>query len=529
MPEEKLKFLHLEDNLSDAELIRIEIERSFDARIYHTTKKDEFVRLLKEEVYDIILCDFDVPGFHLSEAFQLVQQLGISIPFIYVSGAVGEERAIELLRSGVRDYVIKTNLGKLSLAIKRALEEVNDQRFKESVGAKISESEKRYRGLFEKMNEGLLLSCPEGSIKMVNPSFSKMLEYSEDELIGKIGYDILVDSSVRSEILDKVESRRNGKSEQYELDLITKSGKTIHTQISASPHYNSNGEFVGIMSIITNITGRKKAEKENRKMKEAFMRKLEIEVSERTSELAMAKIELQKSLAKEKELNELKSRFVSTASHQFRTPLTVINSCLAILAMYEDKMGEEFKLIFNSNYTRIQSQINRMTGVMNDVLIIGKINTGNIKPVFGRIDLVELCTAIAESYNQIQMDGRQMELVVEGDPYSVLLDASLIEHSISNFVSNAFKYSENCAPPMLKIYFGKEEVMVTVKDFGCGIPEKELSNLFDPFFRASNVDDVQGTGLGTTIAKDYIELNGGAVEVHSEINVGSEFIITFKI
>lgn len=264
------------------------------------------------------------------------------------------------------------------------------------------------------------------------------------------------------------------------------------------------------------------------RMKEAFMNQLELKVAERTEDLQKIQKELSISLEKEKNLGALKSRFVSTASHQFRTPLTVIQMNMGILSVQKDLMGETLKQSFEKINHRIVGEIARMTEMINDVLILGKIESGSIIPEFESIDFVELCQSIIDGYNEIQDDNRRMFLNVIGTPSLVELDGKLIAHAISNFVSNAFKYSIDKPAPSMTLLFRKGLTQLSIIDYGVGIPKEDLANLFEPFYRGSNVAEVSGTGLGTSIAKEYIELNRGAIEVRSTVNEGTEFILQFN-
>ncbi|MFT6503877.1 MAG: PAS domain S-box-containing protein [Crocinitomicaceae bacterium] len=267
---------------------------------------------------------------------------------------------------------------------------------------------------------------------------------------------------------------------------------------------------------------------ESERMKEAFTNELEIKVVERTKDLQRIQKELSISLEKEKTLSELKSRFVSTASHQFRTPLTVIQSNMGILSMQIDRMDGAIKPAFEKANSRIATQIGRMTTMMNDVLILGKINAGSIVLVLEPINLVELCREIIDNYNEIQEDQREMVLTILGEPSTLNLDSGLITHAISNFVSNAFKYSLERQGPEMKLVFNDDSIKLSIIDHGIGIPKGDLTNLFEPFYRASNVVEIMGTGLGTSIAKEYVELNNGTIQVKSNIDEGSTFILTFK-
>ena len=135
---------------------------------------------------------------------------------------------------------------------------------------------------------------------------------------------------------------------------------------------------------------------------------------------------------------------------------------------------------------------------------------------------------MVEEFNLIQDDGRTLDFKFEGEPYIVNLDPKLLTHTFSNLISNAFKYSVGNKNPLLKVDFKPKELLVSVKDYGLGIPEAELSNLFQPFFRANNVIGIKGTGLGLNIAKEYAEVNKGQITARSTLGEGSCFEITFK-
>ncbi len=165
---------------------------------------------------------------------------------------------------------------------------------------------------------------------------------------------------------------------------------------------------------------------------------------------------------------------------------------------------------------------------MDDLLTIGKINENgvNYKPV--SIDVVELSRKVITNYNGIQLDGREIQLKVQGVKRDLELDPVLMEHVFSALISNAFKYSMNKPSPVLIIKFLKGETEILIRDFGIGIPADELKHIHDPFYRASNAIDIEGTGLGTAIIKEYVETNLGELEIDSKVNEYTEFKIVFK-
>jgi len=354
-----------------------------------------------------------------------------------------------------------------------------------------------------------------------NHGAKHLLGYSTEEMIGTSSL-LLRPKELEVEHDEIVFSVLEGNSiESYETIQLKKDGTPIHVNMSMFPLIGEDGDIKGVSSILRDISGQKEAVE----IKEAFTKKLEIMVNERTRELDDAKKELAISLENEKELGRLKSQFVSTASHQFRTPLAVIQASLGVLDMQKDDMTDAFKVRFDKVFNRVKEHIGRMTNLMDDALVIGKINAGSVLPVIVETDIVGLCEGLVSNYNEIQTDGRVMDFSVLGEQENINLDAMLIEHAISNLISNAFKYSSESEPPQLSVCFMEDEVNIVVKDFGIGIPDLELSHLFEPFYRASNTREYSGTGLGSAIAKEYVELNKGRIEVSSELDEGSEFTI----
>ena len=383
---------------------------------------------------------------------------------------------------------------------------------------------KKLADIVSHSNDAIISTDHIGRVTSWNHGAEKLLGYTEREMLGSS-----IQAITPSEFLDQhfglFYDILEGKSiDGYETLTIRKDGQMVDVSISMFPMINEFGKTTGISGIIRDIS----AQKEANEIKEAFTKKLEYEVNERTRELDLARLELAHSLKKEKELNELKSKFVATASHQFRTPLAVIKANLGILGMQKDAMSPEFRKVYEKSYDRIRTHIDKMVGLMDDVLILGKLSSRSISAKFESISVVELCEELAFNYNEIQQDGRRIQFITEGTPEHIPLDKNLMGHAISNLISNAFKYSEGKPSPRLTLSFLPETVTISVKDYGIGIPQKDLEHIFDPFYRASNVDEISGTGLGSAIAKEYVELNNGSINLKTKPNEGSEFIIELK-
>lgn len=238
--------------------------------------------------------------------------------------------------------------------------------------------------------------------------------------------------------------------------------------------------------------------------------------------------ELEESLEREKELSQLKTSFVSMASHQFRTPLTVIQSNSDLLEILSTSNENKESDKYQKSINRIKDQIRKMTALIDEVLILGKLTSGNIHYSPEYVDVIKFCEILIKQFNSTQQDGRILKFKIEGKPYNAYLDSKLLSHSLSNLISNAFKYSKGKANPKLIVGFKPNEISLIVRDYGLGVPKAEIPNLFQPFFRANNATQIKGTGLGLSIAKEYTEINKGTLTVDATEGIGSSFEIKFK-
>ncbi len=240
------------------------------------------------------------------------------------------------------------------------------------------------------------------------------------------------------------------------------------------------------------------------------------------------KKELKKALEKEKELGELKSQFVSMASHQFRTPLTVIQSNIELFQMLASKIDSELKGKFDKISLRIQTEVARLGDLMNDVLLLGKLNANVLIADIQLGNILQDSKEVVDRINSIQPDERNAKIYIEGIEKNISYDKKLFAHALSNLIDNAFKYSRNKPAPQIKIAF-KESLQISVIDFGRGIPDNEINKLFQPFFRSNSAQDIEGTGLGLVICKRYIELQKGSLKVESVVNKKTTFTISLPI
>jgi PAS domain S-box-containing protein len=233
---------------------------------------------------------------------------------------------------------------------------------------------------------------------------------------------------------------------------------------------------------------------------------------------------LRESINKEKELNELKSRFVSMASHEFRTPLASILMSSDILIAYWKRLDE---LQITEKLNTIKGQVLHLTNVVTDVMQISKIQEG--KSVFNPqpSDLIELCRNTILTFNSNNELINKIEFVSKYEKLNMKIDVRLIQQVMNNLISNAIKYSNENPIVKISLYEENEEILLSVADNGIGIPEDEQKNLFQPFYRASNATVIQGNGLGLNIVKESMKLHGGSIKFESLLGKGTTFVVHF--
>ncbi len=237
-------------------------------------------------------------------------------------------------------------------------------------------------------------------------------------------------------------------------------------------------------------------------------------------------------LEKERKLNQLKTHFVQMASHEFRTPLATIQSSMDILSMYlfsSSEIPEHLIARFQLHQKRIEQEIKWMTEIMNNFLLLGKLDAHkmNFRPEL--ISIEELIQVEILERETLSVGKQQATFLIKGTSRKLFVDPRLMRHVLANLLSNAFKYSEGSPSPVVSLVYHSDHALLSVQDFGIGIPAEELPSLFTSFYRASNTENIQGTGLGLIIIKQLIEMHKGDVLVESTLGAGATFTIHLPI
>ncbi len=359
-------------------------------------------------------------------------------------------------------------------------------------------SEEKFRFIAENTTDLITQHYNDGTFSYVSNSSKEIIGHTSEELINRSLYEFIhpddlgLMQNYLGEIIKKLEP----------LDLAFRFRKKdksyIWLEISSKAILNNQQEIIGVQSSSRDISERIKATEEMRS-----------------------------NLVKEKELNELKSKFVSMASHQFRTPLTIIYSNAELVDLKSKKTGRKNTNHIELNTNRIKNEVDRLTDLMNNILIFGKYESEKIKKTLKELDFNSFIDKLIETYFNNEVDGRKIKITIKGRKQKIVTDETLLTHIITNIISNAFKYSKNELEPKLIVTYLNTKIRIVVYDYGIGIPDKEIQHLFTSFFRASNTSTIVGSGLGLTIVKQFTELLGGEISIKSKEN--TKTVITLSI
>lgn len=409
-----------------------------------------------------------------------------------------------------------------------------------------SEASLRLDAIFETATDGIITIDEIGRMELINQAATNLFGYDLEEMVGKNikmlmpnphrdAHDQYLKNYVNTGIAKIIGIGR-------EVNGLKKDGTVFPLRLSISEvKLKDRRVFTGI---VHDLSEQKAAEQRIIRLNE----ELENRVEERTEELATAinqlldinkKLEheikereaaekeikanqskLQKALKKEKELNELKSRFVSMASHEFRTPLSTILSSTDLIEAYTK---EEQQPKRERHINKIKSAVSNLTSILNDFLSLSKLEEGDLTAQEVKFNLRNFCAEIHDEIHGILKPGQVINRQGINDDQIICLDKNFLKNILFNLLSNAIKYSDAGQPIDSKVEVTDTQLHISITDYGIGIPEEEQQHLFTRFFRAHNVENIQGTGLGLNIVKRYIDLMEGSISFESKLGVGTTF------
>jgi len=392
------------------------------------------------------------------------------------------------------------------------------------------ESAKLLQAIIETAIDGIITIDNRGRIESLNPSALKIFGYKEEELTGK-NISVLMPEPDKSRhdgyllhYQDTGERKIIGKGR--EVKGLRKNGTEFPFRLAVSEvQYQDRVIYTGFIHDLSK-------EKEAEESLKRYASELEELVENRTKslkkmlhELEKAKEEASMALEKEKQLNRMKSRFVSMASHEFRTPLSSMQLSAVLVEKYL-QTSDNIQIL--KHLHKIKNAIASLNSILNDFLSLEKLDTGIVKPHFDSFDIVKFSEELTDEMQLITKEDQIIIYQHTGSESEINLDQNLLRNCLMNLMSNAIKYSGEHTLIEFSTEINEDRYVFSVKDNGIGIPEEDQSGLFQPFFRAHNIGNIPGTGLGLNIVQRYVNLMDGRVHFESKSDKGTEFTLSFQ-
>jgi PAS domain S-box-containing protein len=495
-----LYVLSLEDSDIDFELVYEQLNLTgFQIEISRAETEVEFTSSIRSNIYDIILADYMLPQFDAFRALKLCQEYCPDIPFICVSGSIGEMKAIELLKNGAVDYVIKDRMERLPFAVKRALEEAAIKLEHKQAQEALRISEERMRDILFSTADWVWEVDEQGRYTYSSQRDVELFDIDHDEIIGKTPFDFMTPDEAKriGAIFSEITTHKMPIIDLENWNL-GKDGRKVCLLTNGVPILDSQGQLVGYRGVDKNITDRK-----------------------------LAELELINAKEKAEESDRLKSAFLSNMSHEIRTPLNSIIgfSDLLLDPFFDPEQQIEF---VNS----IKNSGNNLIAIINDIMDISKIETGQITIHKSKFLIRQFLDEVKAQHVIItEKKGLGFNCFCQCDESNhdvfVSTDQERLRQIFNNLVSNALKFtSEGYIEIGSRLI--DDEVEFHVKDTGIGISPDFLVKIFERFrqVEGEKTRKYGGNGLGLAISKNLVELMGGEIRVESEVGKGSTFYFT---
>ena len=372
---------------------------------------------------------------------------------------------------------------------------------------------KELRQFIETANAPIFGINNNGLVNEWNHTSEKITGFTKNEVLGQNLVETYITEDYRDPVKQVFDNALLGKeTANFEFPLFTKDDRRIMVLLNASTRRNPDGKIVGVLGVGQDIS-------EMDTLRTALIQQkknLESKVKERTQELEI-------SLKREKELGELKTSFVAMASHEFRTPLTVISATSDVIQRYYDRLSRDD---INLRLEKIKNEVKDMTIMLEDILIIGKSESQKLEFTPLLLDIVSLIKDIISEYLLSQTQIRTIIYNISTVVIMVQADKKWIKHIILNLLSNAIKYSDENTSIEISITTSQTSVLFSFRDYGIGISPKDIKQLFEPFHRGENVGNISGTGLGLAVLKKAIDLHKGKIKIESDMGKGSSFNVS---
>lgn len=402
------------------------------------------------------------------------------------------ERALDL---GIQDYLVKSQINEVVIlqSIHYAIERFNNLK-------KQQDSERRFRAIFDQLFELIFLLTPEGKIIDINKTALKVLGIKHKNFVELPLWEALKNHfypEVKEKLKGSIISASQGKSTRYEVDIKNLWGQMITLDLSIKPILDERNQPILLLAELRDICDQKFAE-----------------------------LESLKALTKARELAELRAKFVTRVSHEFRTPMSTLLLSSELLEKYGNQWSEEKN---QTHRNRIKLAIKRMTELLEDILLTGQTEAGQVEFKPSLINLSLLCQKIIAKFQEQEGFNHQFMFINPRPIPDVNIDEDMLKVILNQLLTNAVRYSPKGAIIKLEIFQDNQQIILKVQDQGIGIPEPEQKQIFEKFYRGSNVGSISGTGLGLSLVKRFVEAHRGRIIIESQLGVGTEFTVQLPL
>jgi len=493
----QIQILHLEDSPLDAELVRIRLaDGGLKCSIQRVVGHDEYLEALRSQKFDLILADYSLPGFDGLMALEYARSRAVDTPFLFVSGVLGEEVAIETLRQGATDYVLKHRLDRLAPAVRQALsearEEARERADRRRMEITLRESERMHRLTLDSIRGHAILTTDiEGRFTSVNAGAAGVLGYRDDELVGR-PYDVIFTEEDITSGLPRREmdlARRRGITED-ERWHVRKGGARFWGSGLVTPLLNESEQLRGYTKVVRDMTEWKQVEETLR------------------------------------EADRRKDEFLAMLAHELRNPLSSIQNAAHLVghaSLPPERSAWAKDIILN--------QVKHLARLVDDLLDVARITRGKIRLQTEEIDLAQVLNR-ASDVARLMTDERGHEFTADlgSGPLLVEGDSTRLEQVFTNLLTNAAKYTDPGGTIQLTARREGDQIVVRIADNGVGIAPEMLPRVFDLFAQVDNsLDRSQGgLGIGLTISQRLVALHGGTIDVASG-GTGQGSVFTIRL
>ncbi len=387
------------------------------------------------------------------------------------------------------------------------------------------------KGFVTNAIDGIIFIDDRGIVSTINPSACRLFGYEPSEVIGQ-NVSMLMPQPDRQRHDDYLRRYQESHVPRIigigrEVTAVRSDGTLFPVKLGVSEVvYRGVTLYVGFIHDLTQQKADEAQLKQYTSDLEELVERRTESLNKSVRDLEEAKAQIIESLEREKELGRLKSRFVSMASHEFRTPLNALQLSASLIGKYAESLESPE---ITKHVGKIKNAVGHLTAILNDFLHLEKLESGRIQVQAASVNLPELASEIAEEMQLMAKEHQQVTTQHSGTHATIVLDANLLRNCILNLVSNAIKYSPVDGRIAIHTAISETGCTISVSDTGIGIPEEDQVHLFEPFFRAANASLIPGTGLGLSIVSHYAALMGGTISFVSRPGEGTEFTLTLPV